>query len=599
MSPLLTVLCAIALTIATSSTLTLQAQEPANWGSTPEAQHEEQDNDSLSWTKDYSLIVTSNTTLAQATETVNFINANGGQVAIVVSPRMMLGWAAPSLVGKSKITAVHSRPVTLSTFAAKNQEESDSLKFYNQVTGGQWRSRKELNQSSSSSMELDFHGEPDGLEPPASLKLAASNGVAESIPGNSDIMVGIINFNAIFVESNGLLDLNRYTWTCASMNTIVGELSASFSFWSSRAATYGVPLTWVPSYHRPAVGGTIPCAGTANVTTRYEPITRPSNPGGATGSNGDNLWINEIMAKFGFGSGDKFARVNAFNAARRTATGANWATTSFIAFNPSPAATSFTDGRFAYAYRTGPYSQLLYANNGWGVANYDIVNAHETGHLFGAYDEYASSGCVNCTTSDTFAKDCINGNCANCNGASVACIMRSNEMALCGYTPGSIGWGADLNFAKTARTGTTIEKTNFKPGQAIRYMVSMDLPGKASECLTVTSRWFRQFPGGITEAETFTSPCLVRTGGSWFISLERLVPAGAKFGEASFEVQFEFNYATAPHKYAKGTRSSDRGRFFIQTAGANATVASPEPDGGIIVVDPGGPGPRAVPLRQQ
>ncbi|HEY0375470.1 MAG TPA: hypothetical protein VGC87_00770 [Pyrinomonadaceae bacterium] len=579
-----TLLWALALTTASSSRAAY-SQEAA-----PQQENQE----SLSWTKDYSLIVTNNATLAQAVETANFINSNGGQVAVVVSPRMMLGWAPSTLVGKERITAVHQRALNPALFAAKNQEESDTLKFYNQVASGQWRARKETLKSSSPSME--FHGEADGLEPPTTSLKPAGSGVSESIPGNSDIMVGIINFNAIFVESNGLLDPNTYTWTCASMSTIVGELSAGFSFWSSRAAAYGVPLTWVPTYHRPAVAGG--CAGTASVTTRYEPILRPSNPGAATGGNGDNLWINEIMGKFGFASGDKFARVNAFNSARRAATGANWATTSFIAYNPPPAPTSFSDDRFAYAYRTGPYSQLLYANDGWGVSNYDIVHAHETGHLFGAYDEYSESGCTNCATGDAAAKDCVNGNCSNCT-SSVACIMRSNEMALCGYTPGAIGWGAKLTYAKTARSNSLIEKTNFKPGQPVRYLVRMELPGKAGECMTVVSRWYRQFPGGVTEAESFTSPCLAQTGGAWLIWLERTVPAGAKFGEASFEVQFEFNYSTAPNKYAKGTRSSDRGRFFIQTTGANASVASPEPGGGgIVVVDPGGPAPRSAPARQ-
>ena len=34
-----------------------------------------------------------------------------------------------------------------------------------------------------------------------------------------------------------------------------------------------------------------------------------------------------------------------------------------------------------------------YDNDGWGPDNIDRVFAHETGHIFGAPDEYASSNC--------------------------------------------------------------------------------------------------------------------------------------------------------------------------------------------------------------
>ena len=55
--------------------------------------------------------------------------------------------------------------------------------------------------------------------------------------------------------------------------------------------------------------------------------------------------------------------------------------------------TKYQLGWFAYAALGGPRLVMDYANDGWGPDNIDRVFAHETGHIFGAPDEYASSGC--------------------------------------------------------------------------------------------------------------------------------------------------------------------------------------------------------------
>lgn len=530
-----------------------------------EAPTRNSDDDPLSWTKGYSMIVTRNTTIDEANATVDLINSNGGQVALVVSPRLMFGWAPDTLVGQSGIISINRKPAT--SFKPNNLDEADSLTFFNEVARGEWRNKKQG--QSDHNRVVDYPS--DVIEGPATSGtgfIGNGSGLAGSAsPGNSDMMVGKANFNAIFIESNGGIDPNTYSWTCADLSTIVSEISASLSFWSSRAANYGVPLTWVITYHRPAVSSTAgSCAGTSSVQTSYEPIRHASTQ--------DSLWISQIMCNFGNCSGDKFARTTAFNAARRTAAKTNWAVTSFIGYNPSPAPTNFTDGYFAYAYRAGYYSQLLFRNDGWAITQYDLVNAHETGHLFGTFDEYASSNCNNCFTGDIFSKNVVNGNCVNCNASSVPCIMRNNELALSGYTPGQVGWGLDVNSVQTTPQTSFTEKTNWVPGQAIRYNVNVDVPGRPGECVEVHSRWYRQFQANLTESESFITPCQVKTGGNWNISLNRTVPAGAQFGEASVQVQLEFKYAS-PNMYGKGIRASSRGRFFVLQPGANAIPTSP------------------------
>jgi hypothetical protein len=389
------------------------------------------------------------------------------------------------------------------------------------------------------------------------------------------MMAGKIKYNVFFVESNVGAE-NLYSWTCADLSTAVSEISAGLSFWSSKAANYGTPLTYSISYQRPIVksGTTTLCSGTTKVFQPYEPIIH-AGAGGAY--DGDGLWINAIMANYGYGVGDKWARVNAYNSWSRTYYKTNWATSLFVAYNPAGAPTSFTNGYFAYAWvPNGPYSQVLWRNNGWLISDLDRIVAHETGHLFGADDEYGSSGCNNCNSSDASSKYVINGNCENCNPSHVGCIMNHNESMLCGYTPGQLGWGLDFNWVRTTPSaGSATEKYNWKPGQIVYYSINIDVPGVPGQCVNVASRWYRQFQSNLTESESFDQACLIQSGGTRTIWLQRAIPAGAQFGEAAFEVQLELHY-TAPNMYGKGIRANTRGKFFVLPTSANGILTSPD-----------------------
>ncbi|MEO6529413.1 MAG: hemopexin repeat-containing protein, partial [Specibacter sp.] len=75
----------------------------------------------------------------------------------------------------------------------------------------------------------------------------------------------------------------------------------------------------------------------------------------------------------------------------------------------------------------------------------DSVFGHETGHIFGAPDEYPSSNCVCTTTHGRFFTE-VNGNCNNCASPVVTCLMSGNTLTtLCSFTPTHIGWKAFLD----------------------------------------------------------------------------------------------------------------------------------------------------------
>jgi hypothetical protein len=264
----------------------------------------------------------------------------------------------------------------------------------------------------------------------------------------------------------------------------------------------------------------------------------------------------------------------------------NWAAVSFVGYNPSPASTTFTDGYFAYSYLGGPYSQLLFRNDGWGTANYDKVNAHECGHLLGrAQDEYYQAGYGGCTSCGPSTNNVLNGNCEYCNANAIDCMMRGNSWSLCGYTPGQLGWVGVQKIAlyTYATSGSTAKKYFFAPGEAIKYQVNYCIAGPqlGTTSHAVTVRYRADFYGGTlgssstvsddtgwASAGTIAPP--TSTGLScWYTWWNRTVPATAKYGPATVNVQLDIA------GIGKGA-ISDKLKFYV-AEGADTTQPSPEP----------------------
>ena len=82
--------------------------------------------------------------------------------------------------------------------------------------------------------------------------------------------------------------------------------------------------------------------------------------------------------------------------------GTHWAYVAFF--------TKYPLAHFAYALK--PKLVMQYDNDGWGPDNIDRVFTHETGHIFGCPDEYASSNCSMPTKFGCCREP--NGNCQTC-----------------------------------------------------------------------------------------------------------------------------------------------------------------------------------------
>jgi len=397
----------------------------------------------LGWTQGYTLVILEEGGVHAVNAAVREIRSAGGTVAVCGASNVLLGWIPPDRAGAllvdHGIASIHYAPVDPGLVPAGDDEAGLFVRFFNSVVGGEADRAAMSPRTEGPPLVNDAlgHGFVDpaavtkNLEPlhipwDAEARRTADNGGI--FPGYSDTLEGSIALCLLFIESNGTIDANTYTWTTEDRDQVINQVMTGTSWWSNMAQTYGKTATFSVYYYSPTQ---------AQMQQGYEPINWPSSS--------DGLWINAVMANLGFSSGDKFSRVTAFNAWLKSSRGTQWAYTAVICYNPGAAPSRFSNNYFAYAYLGGPYLQMLYRNNGWSVSDTWRVFAHETGHIFWGCDEYYQEGyggCTSCNPCNSFRPK-PNNNCEHpsCNPINaVPCMMRGNSNALCPYSAAQIGW---------------------------------------------------------------------------------------------------------------------------------------------------------------
>ena len=137
----------------------------------------------------------------------------------------------------------------------------------------------------------------------------------------------------------------------------------------------------------------------------------------------ESVWRNPALQQMGVSSVAQYVEN------LRGSKGTRWAYAAFF--------TKYKLHHFAYAY--SDYLCMEYSNDGWGPDQINKVFAHETGHIFGAADEYGSCGCGNAGYLQV-----PNNNCVNCGGTQVECLMKGNTLSICQWSRGQIGWDPRL-----------------------------------------------------------------------------------------------------------------------------------------------------------
>ncbi len=377
------------------------------------------------------LIVLDATTAAETREAVNAIEALGGCAVHVFPPAALIAYVPPQVV---------MRDVPFFAEAYRGEVPAGALAdlpFEAQLAAAAWNLMLTSPPPSAAADWETPPGEPlvgDAREAPASD--APQGAIASASPApcynqTSEFMAGKVAVGIILPESDGTIDAQTENWGTRDA-TVVSEIAAGLSWWAATGMPQG-NLTFFYDTH-------------LKVPTGYEPITRSSSDQG--------LWMAQTLAAIGYPGTSYWTQVRNYLNAIRASNGTDWAIAVFVVDSLADSDGKFTDGYFGYAYYYGPFTVMTYDNDGWGISRMDSVLAHETGHLFGAGDEYCQPGYSCCSCGGSYGYLGIaNSNCeARCvtsstdcpTCVSVNCIMRNNANVIDTPSRHQVG-GRDLD----------------------------------------------------------------------------------------------------------------------------------------------------------
>lgn len=228
----------------------------------------------------------------------------------------------------------------------------------------------------------------------------------------SSFMAGSVAVSVVFPQCTGAIDECSETWTDDQINAVLDQVQAALDWWQARSNN---TVSFVLDSQRAQTG--------------YEPIKH--------GLNDNGQWMGQVMDNLGFpilapedGWGDQTLR---FNNWLRETYQTDWAYTIFVANSQNDADGSFSDGWFAYAFGNGPAAVMTYDNANYGIEQMAAVVAHESGHIFGALDEYPGAGVPCITPSGYFEVE-------SQNSEQPGCLINEPSIMRGGWGP----FGANL-----------------------------------------------------------------------------------------------------------------------------------------------------------
>jgi len=365
------------------------------------------------------------------------VEAAGGVVQGMIPPSMLLVRLDPEadglLTGQAGIRAIERGPMQapVSSKTARGRREAKAERLARRAWNQRLRAKSPVAQRRP--LTPGVLG-VDVLEVPAGAPGDGDDDPPASGPGsrpsstNTRYMCGDCVVTIFLTESDGSQEPSTEDWTEGEEAQVTAEIQEGLSWLSDLMnTTYNANVTFIYEWHY-------------REPTKYEPIsTYAAFPAG-------NAAAFEILQRNGYAGSTSGGRL--FNAAKRVQYGADMAYLMFVADSTNDGDGYFTDGYIAYAYLGGPWVVQNYRNDGWGISRMDRITAHETGHIFGAADEYAASGC---TASQRYGYlSVLNGNAETGGEGQTPSLMLDCGFAVNKWTAGQ--WG--LHLPDTTNDGT-------------------------------------------------------------------------------------------------------------------------------------------------
>ena len=189
-----------------------------------------------------------------------------------------------------------------------------------------------------------------------------------------EYMLGDVKVTVVLMESDGTKDASTENWTTDSINAVKANVQAGLNWWKDT-------LDALPNVRDGLLNFDIDWTyADTPVNTGYEPISRISND--------FSLWTYDFLNKVGFNATGNFSSdIRAFNNFQRQQSGDDWAFTIFVVNNANDVDKGFADGgsfKNAFAFAGGRFEVVP-------ASRPASTFAHETGHMFWAFDEYSGA----------------------------------------------------------------------------------------------------------------------------------------------------------------------------------------------------------------
>lgn len=230
-------------------------------------------------------------------------------------------------------------------------------------------------------------------------------------------MIGDVSVSVILPESDG----GSEDWTSSEISAVHAEVMNGLDWWAVNNPD--ADLVFVYNFE-----DQVPIASEAIESAHID------------------YWIVYTMDYLGYPfSGAYMNEIYDYVNDQRDLKGTDWGFVCFVVDSSNDVDGKFNDGWSAFAVMNGdgggPYLAMTYDNNNYGIDNMDAVLAHETGHIFGAIDQYGGCAC----TDDVGYLNYENQNCEN------GCLINENSIMktitypfanniIDEYARGQIGW---------------------------------------------------------------------------------------------------------------------------------------------------------------
>lgn len=334
---------------------------------------------------------------------IDAVEAAGGHVTHRYGSRVVIGRIpaqAARRLTRRRVAKRHTRAIEAPPKRLSAAEEL-GIAAWNLRRSATWQEAKTDRIGEGAAWDMP----PPGAQPPDGPGMThvepERRGVAFGGEDMSPYLIGSVAVGLVLVEGP-TFDLK---FSEEERTKVVAEVQEGLSWLAGREATANVSFAYDVRFVSLDVAPNPQLSG-------YEPL--------------ESHWRNPAMASLGFRA--DMGGVRDYVAGIRRTLNTRWGYAAFL--------TKYPVHHFAYALK--PRMVMHYANDGWGPDNIDRVFAHETGHIFGCPDEYASSGC-RCIIPAGYLGE-RNGNCESCAAPFVPCLMAANTWAMCAHTPVHLGW---------------------------------------------------------------------------------------------------------------------------------------------------------------